>query len=160
MATVLYRPGPALLGIASTLTFTVIVIATFLLSGGVSYPILAFLAVLVGATLLNAFGRTRLARLRYEFYQDRVSINYGRGSVDIPYSDFEDVRLGPNRLVIELKPGARFRRLVVPGNPPVEGKTLYEWLSARIAGAEGSPGEGSGWFEPAGGSGRGAPPAP
>jgi len=104
------------------LVFIVIVAISSLSSGGLSYPLLAFVFILVAATLINALGRNRsgLARIRYEFYPDSMKVEYGRGSTSVPYTEFEDLRLRGGRIIVDLKPGSQMRRI----GPP---KPTGEW---------------------------------
>src|SRR5579875_3407656 len=165
VAVVDFKRGLPIMGILSTLVFIVIVAVSSLSSGGLSYPLLAFVFILVAATLINIVGRNRsgLARIRYEFYPDSMKVEYGRGSTSVPYTEFEDVTLRGNRIIVDLKPGAQVRRVIVPQNPPVSGgsSTLYEWLSSKIkVEGENSEGDSADQAEPSEPVNPGAPPAP
>ncbi|PSO07127.1 hypothetical protein B9Q04_12515 [Candidatus Marsarchaeota G2 archaeon BE_D] len=165
VAVVDFKRGLPIMGILSTLVFIIIVAVSSLSSGGLSYPLLAFVFILVAATLINVVGRNRsgLARIRYEFYPDSMKVEYGRGSTSIPYTEFEDIRLRGSRIIVDLKPGSQMRRIVVPQNPPVSGgsTTLYEWLSFKVNVEEENSGEDSaGQAESSPAVNPGAPPAP
>jgi ribosomal protein L40E len=142
VATVDYKRGLPVMGIVSTIVFIIIVVVGSLSSGAVSLPIVVFAVILVAITVINIVGRNRtgVGTLRYEFYPNNVTINYGRGSTTVPYSDFDDVELRGTRIIVGFKPGSRMRRIIVPGNPTVSGgsTTLYEWLSSKITSEQGS----------------------
>jgi hypothetical protein len=164
VAVVDFKRGLPIMGILSTLVFIVIVAISSLSSGGLSYPLLAFVFILVAATLINALGRNRsgLARIRYEFYPDSMKVEYGRGSTSVPYTEFEDLRLRGGRIIVDLKPGSQMRRIIVPQDPPVSGgsTTLYEWLNSKIKAEENSEGDSADQAEPSAPVNPGAPPAP
>lgn len=134
VATLEYRPGLPVVGLASTVVFGVAVLLTWLVSGGLSYISLGFLLLLAATTAINMFGRNRLGLVRYEFFGDSLVVHYRWRSFAVAYSEVEQVTLGQNRVILRLRPGVWPGKLIVPGNPPVQGSsTLYEWLSARVA---------------------------
>jgi len=135
VAVVNYKRGFPVAGVVSTALFALVVAVSSLTAGGLSYPLLAFLLVLVAVTVINAVGRNRvgLGRLRYEFYPTAMNVNYGGRVMSLPYSEVESASLHANRIVLEFKSGSHVRRIVVPDNPTVSGSTtLYEWLNSKI----------------------------
>ncbi|MEM0119905.1 MAG: zinc-ribbon domain-containing protein [Thermoprotei archaeon] len=163
VAVVDYKAGLPVMGIVSTLVFIVIVAVSSLLSGGVSYPILAFVFILVAFTLVNMVARSRLGlgKLRYEFYPEYMKIEGGRISTTMQYSELSNVTLMGSRIIIDLTGTSRMRRIIVPQNPTLSGgSSLYAWLSSKVKAQEDSGGDSTDSNEPSEPVSPNEPPAP